>query len=224
MKISAETLIVLGNMAKLNQHLVIEVGSKIRSINEHGTSFVEFNGDEVYPVQIALHDLSGFLKVVSLFDEPDFDFQDKFVKLSDEFASQTYYYSEPDELIFNNDEPEPVDYEIKFKLKGAKLQRTLSAALTNNVEDIAFVGKDGAVYLEASDKDNPTRSFSILLEEEDHGNFTALLKQTKKTKINVLPFDYDVEICTFGAIKFSTDIEEFDLSYVMAVEADSEFE
>lgn len=222
-KISESTFLVLGNMAKLSQHLVIEAGSKIRSINEHGTSFVELDCDEVFPVQVRFHDLSGFLKVVNLFDDPSFDFQDKFVKISDEFATQTYYYSEVDELIFNNDDPEPIEFEIDFDLPFDKFDKVLKAAQTNGVEDISVVGRDGALYLEASDKENPTRAYSIMVNEEDHGDFVCFLKHTKKIKINVLPLDYKVSICKQGAIRFATDIEEFDLTYTMAIEADSQF-
>jgi hypothetical protein len=224
MKISETTILVLSNMAKLSQHLVIEAGNTIRIINEHGTSFIELDCEEDFPAQVALHDLSGFLKVINLFDDPDFEFKDKCVYISDELASQTYYYSEVDELVYNNDDPSEIDYSISFNLAFDKLDRVLKAATTNNVEDISIVGKDGLVYLEASDKENPTRSFSILVSEEDCGIFSAFLKQTKKSKINVLPIDYKIDICVDGAIRFSADVEDFGLRYIMALEADSEFE
>jgi len=223
MKISEETLIVLGNMAKLNPHLVIEAGSKIRSINEIGSYIIEVECNETFPVQVALHDLGGFLKVLSIFEEPELTFTDKYVEITDEFASQKYYFSEPDELIYDNDEATQLDFGINFKLEFAKFDRALKAAGVNGVEDIIFVGTDAGIFLEASDKENPTRAFTIQVSEENHGEFRACMRHGKKNKIGVLPMDYDVSICKDGAIRFASDIEEFDLVYLMALEADSEF-
>ncbi len=222
-KISENTLMVLGNMAKLNPHLVIEAGSKIRSINEHGTKVIEYEGDEVFPTQVAFHDLSGFLKVISLFNDPDFDFREKFVKISDSLASQTYYYSDLEGLTYDNAEANEIDFSINFVLDGNTLTKVLSAASINAVDVISFVGRDGAVYLEASDPENPTRKFSIIVCEENHGEFNAQMKQTKKQKINLLPLDYQVQISELGAIRFSTDITDFNISYFMALEAESVF-
>lgn len=225
MKISTATLLILGNMAKLNQHIVIKPGSSLRTVNDKGTTMIEAKVDEKFPVEIALHDLSGFLKVISLFEEPEFEFQDKLVLITDDSgAKQKYYYSDKSELIFNDKEPRKLEYDINFKLSNEILGRTIKSAGVNGTEDIAFVGENEKLYIKALDKENPTRQFSIEVSSENHGNFVGYIKHTKKgNKLMMLPIDYDVSINKLGVIQFTAEIEDFSVTYTMAMERDSEF-
>lgn len=225
MKISQATLLILANLAKLNQHIVIMPGSKLRTVDSIGARLIEAEVDETFPVEIALHDLPGFLKVINLFEEPEFEFKEKFVLIRDEFgAEQKYFYSDKEELIYNDKEPRELPLDIKFKLQNETLSRVLKSTAVNGVEDLAFVGENGKVFLKAIDKENPTRSFSIEVTDEDHGDFTAYLKHKKDRKLTLFPIDYEVGICKGGAIRFEAEIEDFDIAYTFAIERDSSFE
>ena len=239
MKLSETTLLIWANMVKINPHLVIEKGCKVRTIDSNGATLFEYIfEDEVFPNQIAFHDLGEFLKVVSLFDEPNFDFKEDKVIISDSSGTtQTYYYSETTELIYNNKTPRTIDYSILFSLKGELLSKALSASTINTAEDIAFVGENGDLFLKVLDKEetNPEislteskRVFSILIDDtKKYPTFTAFLKHSKKAggkRINVLPLEqYQVSISEVGAINLIGELDDRKLSYTMALVSDSKF-
>jgi hypothetical protein len=99
MKLSETTLVILKNFATFNNHLVVDPGNVIRTLTEKKTVLIKAEVEEEFPVPFAFHDLSGFLKILSLFEEPELEFGKNSVVISDASGtSQEYYYSDRDEL------------------------------------------------------------------------------------------------------------------------------
>lgn len=225
MKISDVTLTILKNLAKFNNHIVIAPGNVLKTVNERKTTLIKAVVEEEFPVEIPLHDLQGFLKVVSLFDDPDFDFREGEVIISDvSGAEQQYQYSEKDDLIYDDRDIQFPPSDATVAITADQLKKVLKAAAVNGVEDVAVVGEGGKVYLRVMDKENPKRVFSTCVSEEDAGEFKAYLKHSKKgNKIDVLPLDYQLELSSHKIAKFTASVEEVEVSYIMALEVDSEF-
>ncbi len=233
MKISPETIVILKNLAIFNAHLVVEPGNVIRTVNEKKTTLIKVTVPEEFPEEFAMHDLNGFLKILSLFEDPDFQFGENSVIISDESGTnQEYYYSDKEELIWDNRNIDFPTTDIEVEVTADILKKVIKAAAINNAEDIAIVGEGGKVYLKALDKTkaNPEvnltktkRTFSVLLSDEDKGEFTVFLKHSKKgNKLSFLPLDYNVLISKKKIVNFTATIEDVEVSYIMAVEADSE--
>lgn len=225
MKLSTTTVTILKNLASFNPHLVIQAGNVIRTVNDKKTTLIKAIVEEEFPTEIALHDLNGFLKVISLFEDPDFEFNDDHVVISDESgATQDYQYSDKEDLIHDERNVNFPETDISVEVTDIQLKKVIKAAGVNSVEDIAIVGEDGKVFLKALDKENPKRVFSVIISEEDKGEFSVYLKHSKKgSKLNLLPLDYLLEISEHKIVKFSAKVEEVEVSYILAAEVDSEF-
>lgn len=233
MKISEETITILKNLAIFNPHLVVDPGSVLRTVNEKKTAFIEIKVPEEFTTEFAFHDLGGFLKTISLFEDPDFEFGENSVVISDETGtSQEYYYSDREELIWDARKIDFPDTDVEVEIGNEILKKVIKAAAINGAEDIAIVGEGGKVYLKALDKSKADpdinltktkRTFSVLLSEEDKGEFTIFLKHSKKgNKLSFLPLDYAVHISKKKIINFKATVEDVEVSYIMAIEADSE--
>lgn len=222
MKLSETTFAVLANMAKINPHIVIPKGNVLKTVNEKKTVVVTCSIEETFDVEVALHDLSGFLRVVKMFNDPDFEFGEKSVIISDDIASQEYFYSDKEDLVYEERDVNVPDGEINITISHENLVRVTKAAGVNGVEDIAVVGEKGEVYLKALDKEKPKRTFAVRVDEEDHGEFTAYMKHSKKgTKLDFLAVDYQVNINSAKVAKFKND--DIGLTYILALESDSVF-
>lgn len=232
MKISEETIQILKNLATFNNHIVVMPGNVLRTVNEKKTTLIKIAVPEEFPVEFALHDLSGLLKTISLFEDPEFEFGELSVVISDETGtSQEYYYSDKEELIWDSRDVAFPEEDIEVAITSENLRKLIKAAGINGVEDIAIVGEGGKVYLKCLDKEKADatvnltktkRTFSMLLADEDKGEFTVFLKHSKKgNKLSFLPLDYKVLISNKKIINFTAEVEDVTVSYILAVEADS---
>ena len=74
MKLTQKTLTTLKNYASINQSLYVTRGNVLKTISEMKSVMAEVEVQEMFPREFAIYDLNQFLGVVSLFDEPDLDF------------------------------------------------------------------------------------------------------------------------------------------------------
>ena len=74
MKISDNTIKILKNFSSINQSILFRTGSTIRTKSPLSTIAAQAVVDEMFPFEFGIYDLNQFLSVVSLFEDPDFDF------------------------------------------------------------------------------------------------------------------------------------------------------
>jgi|TARA_R110000851_G_scaffold290908_1_gene445238 hypothetical protein len=232
MKISDETIVILKNLATFNNHLVVKAGNVISTVNEKKSTLIKIVVPEEFPVEFALHDLSGLLKTIGLFEDPEFIFGDNSIVISDSSGTtQEYYYSDKDKLIWDERDITFPECDISVTITCDVLKKVIKAAGINGFEDIAVVGEGGKVFLRTLDKEKATgdnltkskRTFSVLIAEEDKGEFTVFLKHMKKggNKLSFLPLDYELSISNKKIVRFASTVEQYSVSYIMGIEADS---
>ena len=224
MKLTQTTLTVLAAMSKVNPHIVIQPGNHLQTVNEFGTRVVQATVPDEFPVEVALHNLPEFLNVIKMFNEPEFEFAEDFVVISDDSgAQQVYYYSDKDKLVYRDKKPKELPSDIEFSITSEEFKRVKQSCSVNGVEDICFVGSDQGIKFLSHDKENADREFSINLDSGEYPDFKAYLKESKKNKLVMMDIDYNVAISKLGAVKFSAKIEDLEIEYVVALELDSEF-
>lgn len=228
MKLSPITLTILKNFSMYNQHIVIEAGNIIRTVNEKRTMMIQATVEDEFPTEVALHDLSGFLKIVSLFEDPSFEFGSESVVMSDgSGAEQEYFYSEKEDLVYESRAIPDFKFDIEFSLPSESISKVLKGASANGVEDIAFVADKLGTCFVALDKQNPKRTFKVAIEGADIGDYKAYMRHSKKgTKLNLLPLDYTVGLASQQkVVQFTAVIDDADVGYTVffALEEDSEF-
>jgi hypothetical protein len=100
MKISTHTLNVFKNFAKINQNLYVEKGSTLRTMSPSRNLLAEVEVEEEFPVDFGVYNLNLLLQVQSLFRNPEWDFSDNFVTISNGDGDT----NEEARLVFNRPE------------------------------------------------------------------------------------------------------------------------
>ena len=76
MKLSEQTVSILKNFSTINQNLVIKEGSEISTMSAMKNIVSKSEVEEPFPVEFAIYDLNEFLSAMSLFTNPDLDFNE----------------------------------------------------------------------------------------------------------------------------------------------------
>ena len=72
--LSKTTLDVLKNFSTINSSIVFRQGSTVRTISNAENILAKFTGEEIFPTDFAIYDLSQFLSGISLFDNQSIEF------------------------------------------------------------------------------------------------------------------------------------------------------
>ena len=200
MKISQQTLSILKNYNGLNQHFRANPGSTIRTISAAVIASADI--EEEFPIEFAVENLSKFLGVVSLFEDPEYEFYENYVRISEGKNYVRYVYDEPTLL----DLPPPAS--VKIKMPEVQIEFSLSEKDFTTIgrainslasPELCIVGEDSTVYLRATEVKNPTVSnFSMAV---------GVTEDTFNTTFNAANFrflnrDYLVSLAINKIVRF----------------------
>ena len=218
MKLSKNTINILKNFSVINNGILFEPGSLIRTKTVQNTILAEATIEEVIPLEFGIYDLSEFLNVLSLFQNPDIEFSPKFMKIIDGKNSVKYYAGDKSILVTPKKNivfPEP---EISFELSSDLLQQIKKTSSILNAPDVSFVGDAGELKLVVSDKKNPTSNAFEYNIGNTELNFVIDFKVDMLKFINM---DYNIFISSKKISKFESLDQQ--LVYYVGVEATSIF-
>ena len=218
MKLNARTTQILKNFASINPSIMFKPGSKLSTISPGKTIMARANIDQEISSVFAIYDLSRFLGTVSLFTDPELNVHDKFMEIKQGARKLNYVFTEPSLIVTPPDkEIKLPDPEVKFSITADELQEVMKALSVLSLPEIAVVGSDGSITVQAVDSKNPTGDvYSV-----DVGSTDAKFRMIIRAEnIKLLPGDYDVEISSKGLSHFSTR----DVEYWVAVESNSTYE
>jgi hypothetical protein len=222
MKISATTLNILKNFSGINASILVKPGSKLKTITAQNNVMAEANVPETFDTGFAIYDLSQFLSAVSLFDDPDFDFQDQYVRINQGNRSIRYYFADPSMVKAAGDKKVALpSVDVAFDLTEKQVNEILKAASVLQVPEIAVVS-DGAskTKVKATDiKNNTSNDFSVEVDHESDKKFKMIFKAEN---LKMIAGDYKVEICARGIARFWN--EKLEVEYFIATESSSEFD
>ena len=128
MKLSNETKEILKNFSTINQNLVIKIGSSISTMSAMKNIIANAKVTEKFPKEFAIYDLNEFLAALSLFANPELDFKDDFVLITEESKSLKYWYSDPSVVTTPQKEITMPSVEISYKLSSSTLSEVQRAA------------------------------------------------------------------------------------------------
>ena len=158
MKLSNETKEVLKNFSTINQNLVIKEGSEIATMSAMKNIVAKATVEENFPVEFAIYDLNEFLSALSLFTNPDLDFQENYVVITEAGSkgkSLKYWYSEPSVVTTPSKEVTMPSSEVKFPLQSNVLSEVQKAAAVIGAPDMVLEVDE----LRVTDKKNDTANF-----------------------------------------------------------------
>ena len=213
MKLSKETVALFKNFAGINSNLLLKNGSKLATISAQKNVMADVTVGETFP-DFAIYDLNEFLGAMSLFEDPELDFSDKYVSISQGSMKIKFFAADPSVLVAPQKAITFPDAEINFNLSSANLNMIHKTASVLRAADVSIVGDGSTITAVVGDKKNATgNSFSEPVGQTDK-TFKVNLKVEN---LKMLPGSYDVKISFKGLAHFKNTKE--DIQYWIAFEA-----
>ena len=212
MKFSKETLDILKNFYTINQSIQFEEGNVIRTISPSKSIVAIAEVEEEFPSNAAIYDLSQFLSVLSLFESPEVDFEDRNFKITGGKSKDVYPYVDPGMIL--TPKKKTVEFptaDVVAKVTNDDFARVIKAAQIKQLPDIAFVGDGEYVKLQALDAEGASQNTFEVEIGETSEEFRAVISAAN---LKLIPQTYDVEISKRGISKF---VGENKVVYYIAV-------
>ena len=217
--LSKKTLDVLKNFSTINSSIVFRKGSTVRTISNAENILAKFTGEEVFPTDFAIYDLSQFLSGISLFNDPQLEFtSNDFVSIRGGRTSAKYYFSDP-EITLKSAPEKNVNFpgaDLQFTLSGEDLIALQKASAVYGLPDLTFQSEEGldTIKLILRDKENDTsNTYDLTVAGCSTGTYSLDLKIEN---IRLLPGDYTVKVSKHLISEWTnTDV---DLTYYIALE------
>jgi hypothetical protein len=219
MKLSKETLALIKNYASINSNLLLKAGNNLSTLAVGNTIMSTVTVTETFPSEFGIYDVNEFLGALSLFDDADLEFSDKYVTMSQGKGSIKYFAAAESAMVVPKKDITFPDAEINFTLDANVYSMILKTAPLLKSSDVSLVGNGSTIAIVVVDKKNQTgNAYNYEL-----GTTTLNFKVNLKIEnLKMLPGDYDVSISSKKISRFKA--KGSDLVYYVAVEADSTFE
>ena len=217
--LSKKTLDVLKNFSNINSSIVFRKGSTVRTISNAENILAKFTGEEVFPSDFAIYDLSQFLSGISLFNDPQLEFTSSdFVSIRGGRQSAKYYFSDP-EITLKSAPEKNVNFpgaDLQFNLTADDLLALQKASAVYGLPDLTFQSEEGldTIKLILRDKENDTsNTYDITVAGCSTGTYSL---DVKIDNIRVLPGDYSIKVSK--ALISEWNNATVDLTYYIALE------
>jgi len=223
MKLSKHTLNMLKNFSDINMSIEIKKGNVLRTVSVQKNILAQAELEDEFPKDFAIYELNRFLGAVSLFDDPELEFNAKSVNIGTTKHSADYVYCDPSMIVTppenNITFPDP---EVKFTLTQDSLSQVMRASNVLGTPEIAIEGgphPNDSIRIKALDVNNDsTDTFQVVLDEKSGHTFRFVFK-TENMKM--IPGNYDVEISSKGISHYL--LQGTKLQYWIATESTSSF-
>jgi len=222
MKLSDKTVSVLKNYSTINQNLMIKSGSTLTTMSAMKNIVAKAIVSETFEKDVAIYDLNEFLAALSLFENPELDFQDKFVMMSNEGSSRSlrYFYCDPSVVTTVKDEITMPPAEVNFTLSDIELSDITKAAAVIGVPDMVL--ENGS--LRVTDKKNDTANhFAMSVEYIKMSHETQISVDHnfwfKVENLKLMPGTYSVAVSKNKISNFKNS--NVDIEYFIALEPES---
>jgi len=219
MKLSDTTISVLKNYSSINQNLKIDAGNNlVQTMSSMKNIVSKAKVEETFEKDIAIYDLNEFLAALSLFENPELDFEDEYVMISNEgkTSSCKYWYSDPSVVTTVSKPIEMPDCEVSFTLSSDELSNITKAAAVIGAPDMVL--ENGS--LRVTDKKNQTaNAFSMNVAQDiKHLNYAFWFKVEN---LKLMPGTYDVSVSSKKISHFKNT--SVDIEYYIALEPESRY-
>ena len=219
MNISPETLDILRNFSSINSGLTVKEGNELKTVSAMKNIFARAVVSENFDKEHSIYDLSEYLGAVSLFDNPNFDFNAEKVTVSEGDNSVQYFYADPQMVISPQKDITMPQAEVTFDLDEGVLDQLLKASSVLSLPDMVLSSDGTTVVLTVKDKKNSTSNvFSKTVAQGNGSKYEMFLRMEN---IKVIPGDYTVFVSSQGIAQFTNRKQA--VEYFIALEPDSNY-
>jgi len=156
MKVSERTTNLLKNYANINQSIEFREGNVLKTVSPLNTILASVETEEEFPRTFPIYELNRFLGTLDLFNNPELDFMDNGVNITDDNHKAIYRYCGSSSMFQTPPAkditfPEP---EVEFQLTQELFRKTINAANTLGLPEIVVEGDGSEIKLLVSDTGN----------------------------------------------------------------------
>ena len=218
MKISNETRELLKNFSTINSGIKVNAGNKLETISKMKNILAVATVSESFPQGFSVYNLPEFLGATSLFEDPEYQFNDANLTISDSNSSMNYFYASEGMVTSPEKMITMPDAEISFDISSTLLSDLNKAASVLGVSDLVLEGDGTNISLTVKDKKNTTTNTFSRIVGQSAGVFTM---NFKIENLKVLAGNYTVSVSSKGISNFKN--KDIDLEYFIALEPDSKY-
>ena len=222
MEICANTVNVLKNFSAINGNIVIKPGNKLMTISEAKNILAEATVPEEFMSQVGIYDLTEFLNVLGLVDNPKVRFEENYMNIGGQTGRELvkYYYADTDMLTTPTKPIEMPEADVWFTLDENTLMGLKRAASVFGHGQLSIEPNNGSVKLSVVDPDNATANeYSVDVDGGyNNDSFKFILNITN---LKMVPDTYEVKISSKLISQFTN--EGGDLTYWVALEKSSKY-
>ena len=222
MKVSEKTINLLRNYANINQSIEFREGNVLKTVSPLNTILASVEVEEQFTRTFPIYELNRFLGTLALFQNPELDFTDNGVVISDENHEATYRYCGSSSMFQIPPEKNITfpDAEVSFELSQDQFKKTINAANTLGLPEVVVEGNSSDIQLVVSDTGNASSDiFSTKVGTSDK-TFRMIFKTENLNKI--MEGTYDVSLSSKRISHFTRKGDS--LQYWIALEQNSTFE
>ena len=229
MILSDDTLNVLKNFATINPNLVFKPGQSLSTISEAKTIMAKAEIVEDFPHEFGIYDLNEFLSVYGLIENPQLNFEEKSVLISNTVGGNhvsnqqkiNYFYAEKDILTTPQKDISMPTAEVGINITEDVMNQIRKAAAVLGHTELTLSGDNGVITASVADsRDATSNSFSVEVDKENSCkndfNFVISIPNLK-----LLPGDYFVSISSKLISNWVNS--NYPIEYFIALEKNSEF-
>lgn len=219
MQLSKRTLAILKGYSSINASIVVNKGKKLSTMAIPRNILAEADIEEDFPQEFAIYNLNEFLAAVSLFNDPELEFAEKWVNIREKGSKKggiKYFYSNK-ALIVHPTKPlkNIEEFAVEFTLTEDTLARLTKAADVLGVKDVTIVADEEGISLVVQDRKNDSSNdFEIQVSDKPAKEFRAYLK---RDNLKMISGTYQVRVAERGIAIFTR--EDGSMRYAIALEA-----
>lgn len=204
MKLSESTINVLKSFSVINTGIELQPGNVLKTISPQKSIMARAELPDDIPAPGCFYELNRFLGVLTLFDQPQLDFNEKYVTVRDAKRSVNYTFADPQMIVTPPaKEVQLPSVDVDVDIKWADMSNTLRAASVMSLPEIAITSEGTTINLEAISSKNPTADkYTTVIDNNASGKIFKAVFKLENMKI--MNFDYKVELSSKGIAKFTS--------------------
>ena len=218
MKLTSSTISILKNFSTINQNLMVKPGNTLSTMSAMKNIVAQAEVAERFPQEFAIYDLNEFLSALSLFEEPELNFQEQYVTITQEGSRKNlkYWFSDPEVVTKPSKAIVMPSTEVTFNLSSDTLSEIQKAAAVIGAPDMALT--NGSLMVTDKKNDTANAYDTELGVNETDAEYKFWFKVEN---LKLMSGSYDVEVSSKSISHFTNSA--VGVEYWIALEPESTY-
>ncbi len=216
MKLSSKTLELLKNFSTLNQGMLFLPGKQLKTMNTTKTAFAQAVISEEIPRRFAIYSLPELLAIIDLFNDPEIEFEEKYLTIKEGDNTITYYYAS-EAIIIAPPEGKNINMpseDYSFHLSEAEISRIQKTAAIMKFDTIG-VSQGGIRAFNSKTADSTSNVFKMSIAVQTSSTDEV---RFKIDDLKMIAGAYAIDISSAGIARI-TNVDDADLIYYIPLVA-----